>query len=187
MCGIFRPAEARHFLVTASVPAKTYDDKKSLWSGAYDYRALNPHLDQVILMTYDEHVAGEASGPVASIKWVDSVVRYAMSAFPRQKIVLGLPAYGYVWSARGDWAITFSQAANLVKRHGIGPSWDYTAQVPYFRYVEGGVTHKVWYENNRSASVKTDLVRKYGLRGVAVWRLGYEDPALWTVLAGKLA
>ncbi len=178
---------ARHFLVTASLPAKTYDDTTSTWSGAYDYHALGPYLDQAILMAYDEHVAGGPPGPVASLRWVDSVVRYATTVLPRQKIVLGLPAYGYVWSGRGDWAIDFGQAANLLRRNGLSPSWDYAAQVPYFQYVQDGVRHRVWYENNRSAAIKAALVRKYGLRGVAVWRLGYEDPALWAVLAARLA
>jgi len=176
-----------HFLVTASLPAKTTDGSGTGWFAAYDYHALNPYLDQVILMAYDEHVAGGDPGPVASLAWVEKVVRYAVTAFPRQKIVLGLPAYGYVWSGRGDWAIDFDQAAALLRRNGISPSWDYNAQVPYFRYTQAGVTHWVWYENNRSAAVKAALVRSHGLRGVAVWRLGYEDPALWQALALKLA
>lgn len=177
----------RHFLVTASLPAKTYDDRNSRWAGAYDYRALSPYLDQVILMTYDEHIAGGAPGPVASYTWVDKVVRYAASVFPRQKIVLGLPSYGYAWSSRGDRAVTFSQVGSLLKQYGVSPSWDYAAQVPYFRYYRDGVLYRVWYENSRSAAQKAALVKKYGLRGVAVWKLGYEDPALWTALAGKLA
>ena len=176
----------KHFLLTASLPAKTGDDPGSSWSGAYDYRALSPYLDQVVLMTYDEHVAGGQPGPVASLAWVDSVVRYAVTAFPRQKIILGIPAYGYVWSSRGDKAITFGQAASLIRRYGVTPAWDYAAQVPHFQYTQAGATYRVWYENNRSAAAKAALVRRYGLRGVAVWRLGYEDPALWNSLAAKL-
>ncbi len=176
----------RHFLVTASLPAKSSDDQSSSWSGAFDYQALAPYLDQVILMTYDEHVAGGTPGPVASYAWVDAVLRYAMRCFPRYKIILGLPAYGYDWSARGDRALSFPQAASLLRHNGLSPSWDYRAQVPYFQYKKAGITHQVWYENNRSAAWKTGLVKQYGLRGVAVWRLGYEDPALWPVLAAQL-
>lgn len=177
----------RHFLLTASLPAKLKDDRKSSWSGAYDYQALNPYLDQVVLMTYDEHVPGGQPGPVASYGWVDRVVRYAVTAFPRQKIVLGIPAYGYVWSSRGDRAVNYGQVASLIKRNGVSPVWDHRAQVPYFQYSQAGYTHRVWYENNRSAALKASLVKTHGLRGVAVWRLGNEDPALWAALAQKLA
>jgi spore germination protein YaaH len=31
-----------------------------------------------------------------------------------------------------------------------------------------------------------ELIRKYGLKGVAVWRLGYEDPTIWTAIRQQL-
>lgn len=177
----------RHFLLTASLPAKTAEDRWSSWSGAYDYPALDPYLDQVVLMAYDEHVPGGTPGPVASIGWVERVVRYAVTAFPRQKIVLGIPAYGYVWGGTGGKAVSYGQAASLIEQNGVSPVWDYRAQVPYFQYTQAGQTRRVWYEDSRSASVKASLVKNHGLRGVAVWRLGYEDPAVWSALARKLA
>lgn len=177
----------RHFLVTASLPAKAAEDWTSRWTGAYDYRALAPYLDQVVLMAYDEHVAGGDPGPVASLQWVESVVRYAVTVFPRQKIVLGLPAYGYSWSSRGDRALSFKQVSTVLRQNGASPAWDYRAQVPYFQYTKSGARHLVWYENSRSAAAKAALARRYGLRGVAVWRLGYEDPALWQTVASVLS
>ncbi|MCL6615072.1 MAG: hypothetical protein K6U03_10765, partial [Firmicutes bacterium] len=89
-----------YFLVAACLPAKTGDDPGSAWGGAYDFASLGPHLDQAVIMAYDEHRLGGPPGPVASLGWVERVVRYAVSVLPRQKIVLGLPAYGYAWSAK---------------------------------------------------------------------------------------
>lgn len=49
---------------------------------------------------------------------------------------------------------------------------------------EAGVpqTHEVWLEDGASAAARLGLVFNYRLRGVATWRLGLEDPAVWPVL-----
>ena len=176
----------KNLLVTASVPAKTYDDKSSAHSGAFDYQALAPYLDMVMIMTYDEHYAGGDPGPVASLPWVEKVINYTMKSFPPQKVVLGIAAYGYDWSWGKGKALQNKGIQNLIKKYQIAPKWHSEYKVPYFTYKSWGVTHQVWYENSYSASYKADLVKKYGLKGVAVWRLGYEDPNIWSILRQKL-
>jgi len=65
-------------------------------------------------------------------------------------------------------------------------SWDERAQVPCFTYVdENGSRHEVYFENASSWAGKLDLAVKYNLGGVAVWRLGLEDPKSWEVLKSK--
>ncbi|HEX6971380.1 MAG TPA: glycosyl hydrolase family 18 protein, partial [Limnochordia bacterium] len=166
--------------VTMAVPAKTRDDRTSRWSGAFDYAALAPHLDALMLMTYDEHHPGGPPGPVASVGWVEEVVRYALAqGVPPSKIYLGLPAYGYDWAPDGTaTALTYHDARRLSMRHQVKIEWDETAEVPFFRY-QG---HEVWFEDRYSASHKLALVKEYGLGGVSVWRLGQEDPGLWTAI-----
>jgi spore germination protein YaaH len=44
-------------------------------------------------MTYDEHYPGGTAGPIASISWVENVVKYAITVIPREKIMLGVAAY----------------------------------------------------------------------------------------------
>jgi len=57
--------------------------------------------------------------------------------------------------------------------------WDDAAQVPYFRYVSGGDEYVVYFENKESAAAKLRIVTKYGLGGIAVWRLGLNEAAIW--------
>jgi spore germination protein YaaH len=173
---------ARHLLITASVPAKTYDDRTSSQSGAYDYRALAPYLDQVMIMTYDEHYSGGPAGPVASYPWVEKVIQYSLNSIPNYKIVLGIAAYGYDWSWGNGRALHYQGIQNLIRKYKIAPKWNSKYRVPYFTYRSWGQTHEVWYENNYSTSYKAELVRRYNLRGVAVWRLGYEDPSIWSTI-----
>jgi spore germination protein YaaH len=176
----------KNLLVTASVPAKTFDDKNSAHSGAFDYQGLAPYLDMVMIMTYDEHYAGGDPGPVASLPWVEKVINYTLKFFHPKKVVLGIAAYGYDWSWGKGKALQYAGIQNLLKKHQIAPKWHSVYKVPYFTYKSWGVTHEVWYENSYSTSYKADLVKKYGLKGVAVWRLGYEDPNIWSILRQKL-
>ncbi|HEY8464962.1 MAG TPA: glycosyl hydrolase family 18 protein [Bacillota bacterium] len=173
-------------LVTASVPAKTYDDQKSDHSGAYNYQGIAPYLDQVIIMAYDEHYAGGPAGPVASYPWFEKVITYSKRYFPASKIVMGIAGYGYDWSNRSGKARNNAAIESLIAKYKVTPKWHPTYRVPYFTYRSWGVNHEVWYENLHSTAAKVNLVKKHNLRGVAVWRLGYEDPAIWKVIRQTL-
>ncbi|NLM36589.1 MAG: SH3 domain-containing protein [Firmicutes bacterium] len=173
---------ANNLLVTAALPAKTAAEEWSAWSGAYDYEAIAPYLDLAVLMTYDQHYAGGPAGPVASQPWVDSVLTYALRYFAPQKLVMGIAAYGYDWNDRSGRALNHTAIQSLIKKHKVTPEWHEEFKTPYFTYTEGGVRHEVWYENRRSTAAKLELVKKYNLRGVAIWRLGYEDPEIWGIL-----
>ncbi len=173
------------FEVTMAVPSKTRDSVNDSWSGGYDYSTLARYVDQMVLMTYDEHWRGGEPGPVASINWVENVVRFALKeGVPSRKIVLGLAGYGYDWPRRGQArAVTYSQALSLVNSNKVSVKWDATAKVPYFRYGDG---RQVWFENKQSISYKLALVTKHNLAGVALWRLGQEDPGIWPIIADML-
>ncbi|NLY56257.1 MAG: SH3 domain-containing protein [Firmicutes bacterium] len=172
------------YLVTVSVPAKTKDDKSHNWSGAYDYKVIGEYADWVMLMAYDQHYKTGSPGPVAAINWVEQVVKYAVSTIPKHKIILGVPAYGYDWPTNGSAArsVSYAQAMNIAKTHGITPKWHATYKVPYFSYVSNGVVRQVWFESSWSLEHKLKLVKEYGLKGIAIWRLGLEDPRSWDVI-----
>lgn len=175
----FRPAG---LLVTLSIPAKTGDLPGATWHGAYDYAALGRLADRIMLMTYDEHYAAGSPGPVASLPWVERVLSYAVSVVPPEKLVMGLAAYGYRWPAGGGpgEAVSARLAAQRASAAPDSVSWDDRAQSPVLRS-GGGVLH---YENSESVTYKMLLARRYRLKGVAVWRLGYEEPGLFQILAG---
>lgn len=171
--------------VSIAVPAKTQENYMNSFSGAYDYATIARYVDAMMIMAYDEHWRGGPPGPVASVGWVERVVRYALSAgVPPEKIVLGVPAYGYDWppSGRGR-AVTYRQAMEQASQHGVRIEWDDVAKVPYYRY-GGGRT--VYFENRSSLSHKLEIVKKYGLAGISLWRLGQEDPGIWSVIREQL-
>lgn len=176
------------YLVTMAVPAKNQEDYANAWSGAFDYAALGASLDRVVVMAYDEHFRIGDPGPIASLPWVESVVRYAASRIPPEKILLGIPGYGYDWPLDGQdgRGISYQQAMQIARTQDITPNWSGDAQSPYFSYRSGGTQREVWFETASSLTPKIQLVQRFHLRGIALWRLGLEDPALWPVIARSL-
>jgi spore germination protein len=173
------------FEVTIAVPSKTRESLSDSWAGAYDYKTLSRYTDQMMLMTYDEHWTGGAPGPVASIPWVENVVKFAIAqGVPAHKLVLGVAGYGYDWPSSGHGrSVTYDRAMSIAKANGAKIQWDAKAKAPYFRYGNG---RQVWFENSQSLSHKLELVNRYKLAGISLWRLGQEDPAYWDVLRDML-
>lgn len=174
--------------VSIAVPAKTWDDPNNGWSGAFDYRALGQAVDEITLMTYDEHWITSEAGPIASLPWVQRVVEYAARTVPEEKLLLGIAGYGYDWPKSGGMAtmIKARDAAQLAQSKGATILWDSVAQAPYFQYTENGQPRVVYFENAESTRQKLNLVTQNQLGGVALWRLGFEDPAIWNVVAELL-
>lgn len=164
------------YLVTLSLPAEVSNNPNDSWTGAYDYQALGRAADLVMIMAYDQHWAGGPPGPIASPSWVRQVLSYTISAIPPQKVILGIPGYGYDWSSNGAVALSYPQAVALQKQY------DPSANGNHFVYVQDGAVHSVWFEDTASFLSKIGLVSGYELRGIALWRLGIEDPQIWNFL-----
>lgn len=174
------------YTVTISVPAKTSDSSSATWNYAYDYASLKNYTDQILIMTYDEHYPGGTPGPIASINWVTSVVNYSLTVIPKEKILLGLAAYGYDWYSTTTKAYSVTGCYNLSSTYNVLINWDDVSKSPYFKYIDSSnVSHSVWFENGQSISYKLDLVNQKGLAGVGIWRLGLENSDYWTSINSK--
>ena len=83
----------------------TYTSSSGYW--VYDYARIAPAVDSLRIMTYDFSVS--RPGPIAPLSFLRRTLTYAVSAFPAERIRMGLPAYGRLWTARtsnGSLSIT---------------------------------------------------------------------------------
>ncbi len=173
------------YSVTVALAPKTYADQPGLLYEAHDYAALGNAADRLLLMTYEWGYAFGPPGPVAPIKNVERVIDYALTEIPREKLLLGIPNYGYDWTLpyqRGNpRAITLSpkQALSLASRYGAEILFDQDAASPYFYYTDGqGRAHVVHFEDARSFREKLELLFRKGLSGFTVWTSMYPTPSL---------
>ncbi|MDI7250035.1 MAG: glycosyl hydrolase family 18 protein [Bacillota bacterium] len=155
-------------------------------TSVYDYRALGQAADYVVVFGYDRHNPSTDPGPIAPREWVEANIRKMVSLVPARKVVLGVGVYGYDWALprrtpQDVTPLAVAAARELARRHGVQPQVQPGGQVT-FRYAKDGRSHEVWFQDATNVKEKVDLARRYNLRGVAIWRLGFEEPAHWAQL-----
>ena len=174
-------------LTTALAP-KTSGEQQGLLYTAHDYALHGKFSDHVILMTYEW---GYTKGPamaVAPINMVKKVLDYATSVISTQKILLGIPNYGYDWTlpfVKGTSAKSMSntKAVDLAANVGATIQYDELTQAPYYFYYDDDKDrHEVWFEDARSIQASLKLVSQYDLGGVSYWTIGKSFPQNWLVL-----
>ncbi|MFS0823233.1 glycosyl hydrolase family 18 protein [Bacillus sp. 1P02SD] len=177
-------------VLTVSVPANTGDSRANPWSPWFDYEKLGQYSDGLMIMTYDEHNPRTKPGPTASVDWTEATIRYALKQrVPPSKILLGIAGYGWDWDTtadKGEYS-SYAQLMDQKEKYKAKVIWDSDSQTPHFSYVDNEQhSHQVWFEDSKSLRFKLDLVEKYDLKGIGIWRLGLEDPAYWTTIPEKI-
>lgn len=174
-------------LLSVAVVPRFRDSRPNQWSAAYDYPALAQSADFLTLMAYNNSGRNGPPGPVAGYGWVEKALEYAVRRVPPDKLLLGIPLYGREWIRNGNGyqarTMPYQETKAVLERLSIRPQWDERQRSPWFEYQTNSTVCKVWYEDARSFSEKLRLVERFRLRGFAAWRLGVEDPRVWSIVA----
>lgn len=176
------------YSVSVALAPKTSADQPGLLYEAHDYPFHGATVDHVILMTYEWGYTRGPAQSVAPLDRVKQVLDYAVTVIPSQKILMGMPNYGYDWTlpfTPGSMAKSLSntEAISLAQRVGAVIQFDKQAQAPYFNYYDKeGRKHVVWFEDARSIAAKLALVEAYNLGGVSYWTVNKFFPQNWIVL-----
>ena len=153
---------------------------------AWDLKAYGRAADLVLLMAYDEHWGGGAPGPIASNPWFDAAVARAAAVIPARKLLVGLAVYGRDWTQGGPSEdISAPEALARARKSGVQPRRDPGSGNMGFTYTDQGRVHAVWYLDADTIGRQMALARGHGARNFAFWRLGLEDPAVWSVFGRK--
>jgi spore germination protein YaaH len=153
------------------------------WSGAYDFAALAKAADFLSFMTYDEHNGVTLPGAVSGTPWMREALEFSMQGVPPGKATLGLPTYYHDWTGVGRLtSSSYADAMTLAHDHGVTPAFDATEDEMHFGYDARGVHHELWIQSPDTLRRKLPLMYEYGLKGISVWRLGFEDPSFWNLI-----
>ena len=150
----------------------------------YDRREQGIVADYVIIMGYDEHYAGSPeAGSVASINYVENGIADTVSQVPANKVINAIPFYTRIWETTGSsissQAVGMEMAEEYVAAHNIDVEGNEETCQNYGEYTSGDTLYQVWLEDEESIRVKLNIMEKYGIGGVAAWRLGFEKPEIW--------
>ena len=153
------------------------------WSGAYDFAALARAADFLSFMTYDEHNGVTPPGAVSGTPWMRQALEFSLQGVPPEKATLGLPTYYHDWTGVGRLtSSSYADAMTLAQMHGATPAFDAVEEEMHFNYSAYGVQHDLWIQSTDTLRHKLPLMYEYGLKGISVWRLGFEDPSFWNLI-----
>lgn len=178
----------RGYFLSASVPARIRDYPPfNPFSDPFDYATIGASVDQFVVMLYNEHGwPGSGPGPVVSSGWMNKVISYTLTKMPASKVVAAISVFGFdfnLTTGRNTY-VTYEMAADLANRYNQDITFDQDTLTPMFSYTdEQGDQHEVWFENTESLIAKMRLAWQQGISGVALWRLGMEDPGVWAQIA----
>lgn len=180
-------------LLVSLAPKSSREQRGLLYEG-HNYPAIGESADLALLMTYEW---GYTYGPplaVSPLPEMQKVVDYALTEIPAQKLLLGIPNYGYNWTlpyVRGEskaMSLSNVTALRLAGEKRAEIQFDSRAQTPYFTYYEYSseqkkqLEHIVWFDDARSMDSKLRLVQQNGLSGIGVWNIMRYFPQLWLIL-----
>jgi cellulose synthase/poly-beta-1,6-N-acetylglucosamine synthase-like glycosyltransferase/peptidoglycan/xylan/chitin deacetylase (PgdA/CDA1 family)/spore germination protein YaaH len=137
--------------------------------------------DAVVLMDYDEHSLADDPGPIASRGWFVQELATARRQIPARKLVVALGSYAYDFHDADVDGLTLPEAWLAAHDSDAQPTFDPASGNAGFAYDDGGHRHTVWMLD---AATTWDELRRVGeVGGVALWRLGSEDPGVWSDFA----
>ena len=173
----------------------------------WDIPRISRSVDYIIVMAYDFHRrSSPQAGPVAPLfssndSWSDDIhknLREFLRYVPKEKILLGIPFYGYEWRV-DSWSpyantypnsgvtASYQRVKKLLENQNlqIETGWDKKALCPYIIYVKDDHINVIYYENPISIEYKLEYVKQLDLAGITIWALGYEgqDRDLWDVVS----
>jgi spore germination protein YaaH len=152
---------------------------------AADYERLGAAVDEFKVMTYSYSGGWSDPGPQMPLAWARRVLAFAKSVVPAEKVLMGIPFFGFDWHGDATTAAHWTDAdakrrevdAELLRHAGSGEaSFTYTD--------DDGVMHAVWFQDRKAVGIKVNLLtRKHpDLAGIAIWQMYGEDPRFWDTI-----
>ena len=202
--------------LTVSVYASAVKDPK-----IYDISKISQSCDGVFMMAYDFASYGadsaQPTSPLYGHKegkyWYDisTAVDDFLGQMPAEKLILGLPWYGYEYPVYtpGNQTATYKgyyysywygrrkywawwQPPTTIKTYAVAQDeieaeqegWDDVGQVGWKAYQADGIWRMLFLDDVKSLKIKYQFAKQKSLAGVGIWALGFEKgkTELWSLL-----
>ena len=145
--------------------------------------ALASVADRVIFMAYDQHYDGGSPGPIAAQGWFVPQVEQAVRLIGRDKLIVALGSYAYDWHGHDTDAMSIEEAWLAAHDSQAPVTFDRASGNAAFGYDEDGQRHTIWMMDAATSWNQLQALKQLGIDDVALWRLGSEDPGIWSDLA----
>ena len=147
-------------------------------------RKLQNAASTLVLMAYDDHFQSDKPGSVAGQEWFERNLARTFPQLDQSRLILALGAFGYDWGPDGlADAVTFHESTVNALDSGVAVNFDPATLNPNFDYADGeGHAHHVWFLDAATTFNEVKVADAWRPRGYGLWRLGQEDPGVWSLL-----
>jgi len=177
---LYAALHPKGFLVTQNVVP---DDEQ------FDIVDLQHYNDFLFVMAIDQHGESTNPGDLSNQHWVEQILDEVCSKIPSSKVILTIAAGGYDWPKNNIGSyIGYQKAISTAQTNDKKIIFDPVSANLHFDYADqDGYPHTIYFTD---AATNFNIIRMaddWATGGVALWRLGAEDPRLWTFFQKNLS
>lgn len=143
------------------------------------------YAEAIVLLALGEHHPGSNPGPLASQAWFEEHLLQRFLDVPAAKLIVGLANYAFDWQEDMSVAEMYSvqEAFSRAREAGADYKLDAASLNPKFSYFsEDNSLHSVWLLDSVTSFNQLQRAMPFQPHGIALWRLGSEDPGVWKLL-----
>ena len=166
------------------------------WNNVFDFSIMEPYVDHYIVMGYAYYYQGSSSaGPCDPLYHFGSTYNYSISkttsyyldkGCPKEKLIMGLPYYGYQWPTSSltiPSSTTGSGSAKTYRQVKDNSSGNYSisnhlfdqeSYTDVYAFNDGG-NYQCFLTEEEGFSKRLAHVNQSGIGGIGIWALGYDD------------
>ncbi|MCL5432694.1 MAG: glycosyl hydrolase family 18 protein, partial [Patescibacteria group bacterium] len=147
------------------------------WYGAegQDLKTIGKIADEIRIMAYDEHSSGSNSGAISSFDWIKDIASHNLTLIEKDKIVIGIPTYGYVWTKDDSQGLQFYEFNKYLQKKQYEEKRDSGSGERIIK----GQDFVAWLSDSQAMAAKINLLRSLGFNRFIFWHLGGMDEKLF--------
>ncbi|MEO3403816.1 glycosyltransferase [Mucilaginibacter sp. CAU 1740] len=177
---LYQTLHAKGFLVTQNVVPE---------DETFDISRLQHVNDFLFIMAIDEHYEATNAGDLSNQHWVEQILDDVCSKVPSEKIILTFAGGGYDWTEGSvGKTIGYQQAISTAEEQKSKINFDPISANLHFTYMDkDSLDHTIYFTDAATNFNVIRMADDWATGGVSLWRLGTEDPRLWTFFQKNLS
>ncbi|MCP5086191.1 MAG: glycosyltransferase [Rhodobacteraceae bacterium] len=143
------------------------------------------NLDFAVLKLFSEPWVGSQPTALAGQSWFQEEATKALEEVGPEKLVIAIGNLAADWTSGQPIpeTIGYSEAVSRISQANAQIRFARETKNSFSSFVdENGLRHQVWMLDAVSAHNQARTLDQLGISNMAIWPLGFEDPALWRVL-----
>jgi len=156
----------------------------------FNLELLQNYNDFLFIMAIDQHYDASNPGDISNQEWVAEILDKVCSKIPSSKVILTIAGGGYDWPENSvGKSIGYQQAISTAVETKSKIIFDPASANLHFKYTDPDdlLPHTIFFTD---AATNFNIIRMaddWATGGVALWRLGAEDPRLWSFFQKNLS